>query len=404
MTLLSAKRLPLLAATAAVLILLAWFVWPKPVPVDLAALVRGPMEVTVDEEARTRVRHIYTVSAPLTGTVLRSGSEAGDEVIANETVIAVMKPMAPSFHDPRLHQELTAALSAAEAAVKLAQAERQRADAALTFSRSQLKRVQALAATGNVSRAALDKALAEEKTAEAALASAAAELQVRKNERESAAARLQNPGDGDTVPNEKENGCCIQIRAPVTGRVLKLLQESEAVVQAGTPLIEVGDARDLEIVADLLSTDAVQVRGGARVHIDGWGGELIEGRVKRVEPAGFLKVSALGIEEQRVRTIIDFMEPPENRSALGHDYRVIVHVVTWQGDDVLMVPISSLFRVSDKWAVYKLSSGRARTTPVTVGHRNNRFAEILSGLSEGDKVVMHPSDRVRDGARIAQRR
>lgn len=393
----------MIAGTAAAVIALVWFAWPRPVPVDLAPVARGDMEVTVDEDARTRIRHVYAVSAPLTGTVLRSGREVGDAVIANETVVAVMKPMAPSFHDPRLHQELVAALSAADAAVALAEAERRRIEATVTYAKLQLGRVQKLAGDGTMSKAALDKAKADADTSEAALASAVALLQVRRNERASAAARLKNPADDPVSDGGNGPGCCVQIRSPLTGQVLKRIQESETVIQAGTPLIEIGDPQDLEIVAELLSTDAVQVRAGQLVHIDGWGGGAIHGRVRRVEPAGFLKVSALGIEEQRVRTIVDFTDPPERRGYLGHDYRVIVHVVTWSGGKILTVPIGALFRVGDKWAVFKDVDGRALTTFVTIGHRNNRVAEVLSGLSEGDGVVLHPSDRVSDGARIEQR-
>jgi len=288
----STNRIIAIAAIGIVILILGWLAWPSAVPVDLAPVARAAMEVTVDEDARTRVRHVYTVSAPLTGTVLRSGREVGDQVKASETIVAVMKPAAPSFHDPRLHQELTAALSASDAAVALAEAERRRIEAALTYSKLQLGRFQKLAATGTISRSALDKATADTQTNEAALASAVAELQVRRNERASAAARVQNPADSTMSGGEDGAGCCVQIRAPVTGQVLKLPQESEAVVQAGTPLIEIGDPQDLEIVADLLSTDAVQVHDGAPVHIDGWGGGLIQGRVKRVEPASASRSSA----------------------------------------------------------------------------------------------------------------
>jgi HlyD family secretion protein len=392
-----------IAGAAFVLIALAWFAWPSPVPVDLAAVTRTEMTVTVDEDARTRIRHVYTVSAPLSGTVLRSGREAGDAVTANETVVAVMKPTAPSFHDPRLHEELVAARSAADAAVALAEAERRRIEAALTFARQQLTRVQKLAADGTVSQAALDKAKADAETSEASLASATALLQVRRNERLSAAARLQSPAGDSTAGGGNIAGCCFEIRSPLTGQVLKRILESEAVVPAGTPLIEVGDPEDLEISAELLSSDAVQVRAGQLVHIDGWGGATIHGRIRRVEPSGFLKVSALGIEEQRVRTIIDFTDPSARRGGLGHDYRVIVHIVTWSGNKVLTVPIGALFRSGDKWAVFKEVDGRARTAPIEIGHRNNRVAEVLAGLSESDRVVLHPSDRVSDGTRISQR-
>jgi HlyD family secretion protein len=185
--------------------------------------------------------------------------------------------------------------------------------------------------------------------------------------------------------------------------VLKIIQDSEAVVAVGAPLVDIGDPLDLEIIADLLSTDAVQIKAGAPVRIDGWGGTPIRGRVMRVNPAGFLKVSALGIEEQRVRTTIDLVDPSENWSRLGHDYRVIVHVTIWNAESVLTVPVGALFRQGEDWAVFAVKEGRARTTIVRIGHRNNRTAEALSGLSEGEKVVLHPSDRVKDGGAIEQR-
>lgn len=403
MPIITRNRALTIAGGSVVLLAFVWFGLPGPVPADLATVVRADMEVTVDEDARTRIRQIYTVAAPMSGTVLRSGLEVGDAVVGNETVVAVMRPMAPSLHDPRLHQELLATLSAADAAVALAEAERRRADAVLAFARQQLARVEKLASAGTASPAALDAAKAEADAAEATLASATALLDVRRNERTSAAARLQNPAEGVSEEETAGSGCCVEIRAPITGQVLRRTQESETVVPAGTPLIEIGDARDLEIVADLLSTDAVHVQPGQVVHIDGWGGEPIEGRVRLVEPAGFVKISALGIEEQRVRTVIDLTDPPEKRGNLGHDYRVIVHVVTWSGTSVLTVPISALFRTGDKWAVFRLVNGRARTTEIMIGRRSNRVAEVLSGLDEGDKVVLHPSDRVRDGARVAPR-
>jgi HlyD family secretion protein len=185
--------------------------------------------------------------------------------------------------------------------------------------------------------------------------------------------------------------------------VLKIIQDSEATVLPGAPLVDIGNPLDLEIVADLLSTDAVQIKVGAPVRIDGWGGVPIRGKVVRVDPAGFLKVSALGIEEQRVQVTIDFADPSETWSQLGHNYRVVVHVTTWSASDALTVPVSALFRKGDQWAVFADENGRARTILVQIGHRNNRMAEILSGLAAGDRVVMHPSDRLVDGSRIAQR-
>jgi HlyD family secretion protein len=387
----------------------AWFAWPRPVPVDLAAVRRGPMAVTVEDEAKTRVRHVYTVSAPVAGKVLRisrpghdhaRSRHVGDQVTAGETIVAVMQPAAPGFLDMRSREQLQAALAAADAAVRLAEAEIRRVEAALTFSQEDLRRAQSLARTDAIAARTLDKARLEVDTSEAALASAKAQLEVRRSERVSAAARLIEP----TNTAEAAGGdCCIEIRSPVSGRVLKIVQESEAVVAAGAPLIEIGDPADLEVVADLLSTDAVQVQVGAPVRVDGWGGAPIAARVARIDPAGFTKISALGIEEQRVRTTIDFSDPAETWSRLGHDYRVIVHVSVWTGDNVLTVPVGALFRRGDDWAVFALRDGRAQTVPLRIGHRSARAAEILSGLSDGDEVILHPSDRIRDGVSLARR-
>jgi HlyD family secretion protein len=388
---------------------LTWFAWPSPIAVDLAIVAKGPMDVTVDDEAKTRVRHIYTVSAPVAGKVLRISHpfgnqglsvHVGDRVTANETVVAVMQPMTPSFIDVRSREELQGALAAAEASVNLAEAEVRRIEAALDFSRGNLRRAEALVRTDAISAKALDNAKFEVTTNEAALASAKAQIEVRRSERTSVAARLIDPSNANLQSNST---CCIQLRAPVTGRILKIIQDSEVVVPAGAPLIEIGDPLDLEVVADLLSTDAVQIKPDSPVRIDGWGGSPIQGRVTRVDPAGFLKVSALGIEEQRVRTTIDFVDPPEAWSRLGHDYRVIVHVTVWVDENVVIVPVSALFRKGESWAVFRVADGRARITLVQINHRNSRIAEVISGLSPGDRVVLHPSDRVNNGGAVTER-
>lgn len=386
-----------------------WFTRSSPIPVDIATASTGPMEVTVDDDAKTRVRHVYTVSAPVAGRVLRISQPGehqemsrhiGDSVTAGETIVAVMQPMAPSFLDIRSREELQAAVAAAEASVKLAEAEVRRIEAALEFSRTDLNRALALARTDTISVKGLDKAKLDVATNDAALASAKAQLDVRRSEQAIAAARLISPA---SVASPTDPSCCIQIRSPISGRVLRIIQESEASIPAGAPLIEVGDPLDLEVVAELLSTEAVRIRPGASVRIDGWGGTPISGRVKRVDPAGFLKVSALGIEEQRVRTVIDFVDPPATWSQLGHDFRVVVHVRTWSADNVLTVPVSALFRKGEDWAVFAVKNGRTLTTPVKIGHRNSRQVEVIEGLSAGDQVVLHPSDRVKDGVPVTQR-
>jgi len=274
-----------------------------------------------------------------------------------------------------------------------------RVEAALTYAKTDLERAIALARTDAMSRKSFDRAKLEVETSEAALASAKAQLEVRRSERASVAARRSEP----TLENASSHACCIQLRTPVTGRILKIVQESEGVVPPGAPLVEIGDPLDIEIITDLLSTDAVRITSGAQVRIDGWGGAPLKAKVTRVDPAGFLKVSALGIEEQRVRVTMDFTDPPEAWSRLGHDYRIIAHITVWSSSDALSVPVAALFRHGDAWAVFAVRDGRAEVTPVTIGQRNNRVAEVLSGLSAGDRVVLHPSDRVKDGVRVAQR-
>lgn len=388
---------------------LTWFAWPRPLPVDLATVMKGPIEVTADDDGKTHVRHIYTVSAPVAGRVLRISHpmsepgptlHVGDQVTANKTVVALMQPTAPSFIDIRSRDQLEAELAAANAAIEQQEAEVKRLEAALDFSRTEFQRAQTLSRTQTISAQAFDKAKFDVDTNEAALASAKAQVDVRRSLRASLAARLIDPTN---MAAPTDAACCVRVLAPASGKVLKIIQDSEAVVLPGAPLVDIGDPLELEIVADLLSTDAVQIRVGAPVRIDGWGGPTVRGKVVRIDPAGFLKVSALGIEEQRVRVTIDFVDPPEVWSDLGHDYRVIVHVVIWSAEDALTVPISALFRKGEDWAVFAIESGHARTMLVKIGHRNNRVAEVFDGLTPGVQVVVHPSDRIADGVRVAQR-
>jgi HlyD family secretion protein len=383
------ERIAAIVAAVVLIAGLVWFALPRSIQVDLATATKGAMEVTVDDDAKTHVRHIYTVSAPIAGIVLRISHpygetgisrHVGDRVTAGETVVAIMQPATPGFVDIRSRGELEATVAAADAAIKQEEAEIRRAQAALDLSRAELQRAEALARTQTLSVQALDKARYEAATNEAALASARAQLDMRQRNRESLAARLIDPASAALPLNP---ACCLQIRAPVSGRIIRIVQESEAVVQAGAPLVEIGDPLDLEIVADLLSSDAVQIKVGALVRIDGWGGPSLKGRVTRIDPAGFVEVSALGIEEQRVHTTIDMVDPPETWSRLGHDYRVVVHITVWAGEDVLTVPVGALFRRGDDWAVFAVKDGRARATSVKIGHRNNQTAGNAGGQRGG---------------------
>ena len=374
---------------------------PQAVPVDIEVAASGSLVVTVDEEGETRVRDIFVLSAPVAGRMLRIEAEAGDEVIANETVIAEIEPVDPTFLDFRSEAQAQAAIRAAESARTLAQAEVDQAAAELEFARAEVERARELIVDNTISRRELDDAERNHKTAKAAYATTLAGLQVRNFELERARAELLSPAE---VRLKRVDCECVPISAPIDGRVLRVLQESEGVVPAGEPLLEIGDPADLEIVVDLLSADAVRVAAGQRVVIEGWGGETpVAGRVRRVEPFGFTKISALGIEEQRVNVIIDFTSPREQWERLGHGYQVDLRIVLWEGVDVVKLPLTALFRDGDQWAVFVESGGRAQRRHVEIGRRNGLEAEITGGLKVGERVIMHPSDKVIDGIRVTGR-
>jgi HlyD family secretion protein len=374
---------------------------PEPVAVETAAVTRGPVVVAVDGEGVTRARELYVVSAPLTGRLLRVDLEVGDPVTGGETVVGRILPTAPSLLDVRTREERRAAVHAAEAALKLAAAERDRAAAEVEFARTEYARAQRLIAQEAVSPAALDRARLDLRTAEAALARAEAEQEVRRFELENARAQLMAPAD---EPADAE-ACCVVVRAPVDGAVLAVVQESESVVAAGAALVEIGDPRDLEVVVDVLSRDAVRLAPGARAIFENWGGEgALPGRVRYIEPTAFTEISALGIEEQRVNVIVDFTGPPARWARLGHGFRLDARLVVSAAADVARVPVTALVRAEGGgWQVYRVIDGRARTAAVELGRRNAELAEIRSGLAPGDVVVRFPSVRVADGVRVRPR-
>jgi HlyD family secretion protein len=375
---------------------------PRPVPVDLMELSRGRLVVTVDEEGETRVRDVFVVSAPVAGHTRRIEADVGDRVIAHESVIVEIQPTEPSFLDVRSKTQAEAAVRAAESANGLAQAELDRAVADLDFARTEVERARELFRKGTISQRELDEAERTYKTAMAARDRARAALQVQAFELEQARAQLLSP---DETVESKGEGRFIPARAPVTGVILRIPNESERVVMAGEPLAEIGNPDDLEIVADLLSADAVKVSAGDRVLIDAWGGgEVLEGTVRRVEPFGFTKISALGIEEQRVNVIIDLTSPHEHWDRLGHGYQVETRIVLWENDDVLKLPLTALFRDGGgDWVVFVAENGRAQRRAVKLGRRSGFEAQIVDGLREGERVVVHPSDRVADGVLITAR-
>jgi HlyD family secretion protein len=382
-----------------VIVLAAVLIWafrPAPVSADFAVVERGSLQVTVDEEGRTRVRDRYVVSAPLPGRMARIELEPGDRVIAGKTVVARLQPTDPTLLDARTRAELEARVRASESAIGSARAERDRIQADLTFARAELKRAQGLLAGGAIARRDLEAAEQQARALERALQSAEFAIQTAGHQREVARASLvqTRSGRATTVP----------LYSPVDGVVLRLVLESESVVAVGQQLLEVGDVTDLEIVSDLLSSAAVAVRPGQTVLIEQWGGgQALQGRVRRVEPSAFTKISALGVEEQRVNVLIDFENGSDALQSLGDGYRVEVRIIVWSKDDVLRVPTSSLFRHEGEWAVYKVIDGVARRQLVQIGLRNGLEAEVLNGLAAGEQIVVYPGDAIADGVKLTAR-
>lgn len=382
--------------------------WPRTLAVDIGAAGRGPMMVTIDEEAKTRVRDAYVVSAPVAGRLLRVEVEPGDEVSEGETIVARLTPATPSVLDIRTEEQARAAVEAAEAALTLARAEMRRASADADLAETELDRTRTLRQSGTVSEAALDRAERAARSADAALDTARAAVSMRQAELDNARAMLMTPTEADrkaagTNPHPQIS---LPLRAPISGRILRVIQESETVLAPGAPILEIGDPLgDLEIVAELLSTDAVKVSPGDRVIIDKWGGEEpLEGRVEKIEPWGFTKYSALGVEEQRVNAVIKFAGAQDARRRLGHGFRVEVRIVIWEDEAALAVPSSAVFRQNEQWMVFAVRNGRAALSPIEAGRNNGLAVEVRGGLEDGERIILYPGNRIADGARVKQRR
>lgn len=375
--------------------------WPQPVAVDLVTLERGPMTVSVGDEGETRVTDVFVVSAPIAGRARRIEADPGDPVVANETLLAEIEPSAPLLLDPRSEAQAEAQLRAAESAEAAARAQVDKARTELEFSRSELDRARELASRGILSERNLEAAVQLYESNRAAFSASQASLQVRAYELEQARAELMSPTD---VAARREHCECVSILSPIDGRILRILHESEGVVAAGDPLVEIGDPTQLEVVVDLLSTDAVKVRAGQKAFIENWGGDgSLLARVRRVEPFGFTKISALGIEEQRVNVVLDIASPPADWRRLAHGYQVSVRIVLWENDAVIAVPLTALFRSGDRWALFVSENGRAVRRPVRVGRRTDREAEIVEGLREGEEIVVYPGEEIHEGSRLARR-
>jgi HlyD family secretion protein len=411
------RRILLLGFVAAVAGAIILGLRPAAVEADLAKVVRGEIRETVDQDGKTRLRERYTLSAPLAGRLLRIELDPGDEVTAGETLVASIEPRDPELLDAR-------AVLQAEANVKAAQARLERttplldeAVANLEFAEADLNRAQqarrqsANSVTMNEienkemirrSRAALVRAAGHaHEVAKFELAQAQAALL---RSRPTDGGKTDGNGDEPAPYPQQDPQPHFEIQAPINGRVLRVFRESSGVVQAGEPLLEIGDPLDLEVEIDVLSRDAVKVKPGAPVLLEEWGGDrALNGEVRLVEPSGFTKISTLGVEEQRVNVIVDLVDPPQKRETLGDGFRVEARIVIAEADDVLKVPTSALFRVGEEWAVFRVEAGVARQRTVKLGLENGLEAEVQEGLAEGDEVVTHPGDNVIDGRAVKAR-
>lgn len=371
-----------------------------PVPVDLGKIARGPMQVTIDDEAETRAHDLYVVSAPINGRLLRVDVEPGDMLTAGKSIVARMMPANPDFLNARTGGEARARVRSLEAMAAATAARIPQAVAERELARRDLARNTSLFKRGFLPQADLDRARMARDHADALVIEVRRAAEAARYDLAAARAALTDP---DRMDGRKAG--VFTLLAPVSGRVLRIPQKSETVVAAGTPLVEIGDPSKLELVTDLLSADAVRIKPGAAATLEQWGGNHpIHARVRLVEPYGFTKISALGVEEQRVNVVLDFVGPARERQGLGHGYRGVIRIVTWSAPDVLTVPASALFRDGNDWALFVVQDGRARLSRVRIGAVNADQAELLTPLQPGVMVVLHPGDRVADGVSITRRR
>lgn len=379
------------------LAVIGWGLWPKPILVETGVVAHSPLTVRVAEEGKTRVRNRYVVAAPVAGKMRRVPLKPGDPVEAGKTLLTTIEPVVPPLLDPRARVQ-------AEAVVAMHEASRQQATVALESARTAMKlaeadrdRMRAVTQRGTLSASDRDRMEAEASIKAADVRAAEFALQVIDYELAQARAVLERP-EG-TLSNN-----LVAVTSPVSGRVLKVMQESETVVTPGMAILEVGDPADIEIEAEILSRDAVTIHPGDSVEIEQWGGENpLHGRVRRVEPAAFTKISALGVEEQRVIVLSDLIDVPEAAKPLGDRYRVEVRVAVWHSERVLTVPAGGLFREGNAWKTFLYQNGSARLTTLDAGHSDGHLTEVRSGLQPGDKVLLHPPDTVKDGTRVTER-
>jgi HlyD family secretion protein len=386
-----ASRIVSIAVVVLILVAAAWALWPRPVTVDFAAIGRGDLSITVEEEGISRIGEVFRVTAPVAGRLVRVEIHAGDRVALGQTV-AIIEPAAPGLLDERSRLIAEAAVAAAEAAVQVADASLSEAQARVRYADSDATRKAALAERGVVSAQVRDQAALALSLANRDVDVANATLTIRRQDLESARATLLQ----GTVPMPAGQ-CCATVSSPVAGQVLTVLTESAQAIQPGTPLMDLGDPANMQVAVLVLSSDAVRIAIGAPATIRDWGGQPLRARVQSISPAAVTKVSALGIEEQRTEVVLELLDPPQTWSRLGHGFRVVADIVVWEGKDRVLVPVSALFREANRWAVFRIVDGKARLTPIVLGQRNGEFGEVTDGLAPGDLVIVHPGDTIADG-------
>jgi HlyD family secretion protein len=365
---------------------------PSPIKVETARVTRGPLQVTVDEEGEARAHDRFVVASPIAGRLRRVELHDGDPVSLNQ-VVAVINPLPI---DQRERAEITARVQAAEALKRSADEAVEHASADHEQAKRDLRRAEDLVEGGVISRQSLEQARNAETISKN-------ELEAARFKAQAAASDVNVAKAGLIAVESERSGASriVTLRSPVRGRVLRVLEKSERVVSSGTPIITVGDPRKLEVVVDLLSTDAVKVKPGAAMLLENWGGEApMRARVRTVEPSAFTKVSALGIEEQRTNVVADFVDPP---GPLGDGYRVEARIIIWEAESVLKIPSSAPFRHGDGWSVFVVQERKAIMRQVEIGHRSQFEAEVLKGIEEGAQVVLHPTNQIRDGSRVEAR-
>jgi HlyD family secretion protein len=369
---------------------------PQAIEVDIASARRAPLQVTLEQEGRTRVRERYVVTAPVNGYARRIAFEAG-QMVERGTVLAELEPMRAPALDPRQRAQAQARIASAQASVNIAAQQAKAANSNAALAQSELQRVRTLRPQGYISAATEERAASEVQRSAAELRASEFAVSTAQHELEAARAALQYAASPGT---EK-----VAVRAPVTGSILRVIHKSEGTVASGQPLLEIGDPSALEVEVDLLSADAVRIHPGTRVVFERWGGAgALEGAVRVIEPAGFTKVSALGVEEQRVWVIVAFTSAATRWQRLGDGYRVEASFILWEGKDILQIPASALFRDKDGWALYVIEQGKAIKRAVQSGQGNGLVIQITSGIKAGEQVIAHPDDRVRDGVSVTARK